>query len=52
MQTLLHPDGLTNTQETLYETDPNDSDSDNDGYLDGDEVEHGYNPAGPGTLEQ
>ncbi|MEO5716451.1 MAG: hypothetical protein ABIT37_23435 [Luteolibacter sp.] len=31
-------DGLTNTQEFTYNTDPNDKDSDNDGLLDGPEV--------------
>ena len=45
-------DGLTTAQETLYGTDANDSDTDNDGYLDGEEVDHGFNPAGPGTLEK
>ncbi|MDA7894988.1 DUF5011 domain-containing protein [Akkermansiaceae bacterium] len=38
-------DGLTNYQElVLLGTDPNDSDSDDDGYLDGNEVSEGSNP--------
>jgi len=45
-------DGLNNLQEFKYNADPNDSDSDNDGYADGQEVERGYNPAGTGKLEQ
>jgi hypothetical protein len=45
-------DGLTNLQEFMYGTDPKNSDTDKDGYLDGREVEAGYNPAGPGRLEK
>jgi uncharacterized membrane protein len=46
-------DGLTDTEETrIYQTDPRLPDTDKDGFLDGNEVYHGYNPAGgaPGTL--
>lgn len=43
-------DGLSNQEETTYGTNPNVADTDNDGYLDGDEVENGYNPLGPGKL--
>lgn len=43
-------DGLNNADEFKYNTDPNDSDSDNDGYLDGGEVKNGYNPLGSGKL--
>ena len=44
-------DGLNDQQEIeVYETDPLDSDTDDDGYLDGHEVKHGYNPAGEGKL--
>lgn len=46
-------DGLTDTEETIvYGTNPNLPDSDADGFLDGNEVFHGYNPNGtaPGTL--
>lgn len=46
-------DGLTNVEEqTEYFTNPNLPDSDSDGFLDGNEVFHGYNPNGtaPGTL--
>lgn len=37
-------DGLTNTEERLYGTDPSNADSDGDGYSDGVEIESGYNP--------
>ncbi len=37
-------DGLSNDEEKLYGTDPNNRDSDNDGYGDGVEVESGYDP--------
>lgn len=46
-------DGLTDTEETIvFSTNPNLPDSDSDGFLDGNEVYHGYNPNGtaPGTL--
>jgi hypothetical protein len=46
-------DGLTDTEETIvYGTDSALPDSDTDGFLDGNEVFHGYNPNGtaPGTL--
>ncbi|MBI4256460.1 hypothetical protein HY626_00185 [Candidatus Uhrbacteria bacterium] len=46
-------DGLTDVEETLvYNTDPKRPDTDADGFLDGNEVFHGYNPGGtaPGTL--
>lgn len=46
-------DGLTDTEETIvYGTNPNLPDSDGDGFLDGNETFHGYNPSGtaPGTL--
>lgn len=46
-------DGLTDTEENLvYETNPKLPDTDSDGFLDGNEVFHGYNPGGtaPGTL--
>ena len=45
-------DGLTGNQEIhIYQTDPNNPDTDNDGYLDGDEVRGGYNPNGEGKLK-
>ncbi len=47
-------DGLTDVEEqTIYATDPFLPDTDADGFLDGNEVFHRYNPNGtaPGTLE-
>ncbi len=43
-------DGLHNKMEEALGTDPNDPDSDDDGYLDGEEVRNGYTPLGPGKL--
>lgn len=40
-------DGLTNDEETLAGTDPNDADTDNDGETDGDEVNFATNPLDP-----
>ena len=34
----------------IYNTDPNNPDTDGDGYLDGEEVMKGYNPLGEGKL--
>jgi hypothetical protein len=46
-------DGLMDYEEVMiYNSNPRDNDSDNDGYSDGDEVENGYNPAGPGKLPE
>ncbi len=39
-------DGLTDAEEALYTTDPAKADKDDDGYLDGQEVENLYNPTG------
>lgn len=44
-------DKLTNLDEYKYGTDPNNPDTDNDGYQDGEEVKAGYNPKGAGKLE-
>ncbi len=43
-------DGLSNDEEALYKTDPLNKDTDGDGYMDGVEVESGYDPmkAAPG----
>ncbi|MBI2426870.1 MAG: hypothetical protein HYV34_03395 [Candidatus Kerfeldbacteria bacterium] len=45
-------DGLTDTEEDLYQTGEKLPDSDNDGFLDGEEIENGYSPNGSGTLEK
>jgi hypothetical protein len=42
-------DGLTDWEEVLWKTNPNNKDSDNDGETDGDEVRSGKNPAQPGA---
>lgn len=44
-------DTLTDFMEQMYGTDVNQVDTDGDGYSDGEEVENGYNPLGPGRLE-
>jgi hypothetical protein len=45
-------DGLTDWEEiNIYFTDPFNPDTDGDGFLDGDEVQNGYNPNGPGLLQ-
>ncbi len=44
-------DGLTDSEESLYQTDPQRADTDEDGHSDGDEVKNGYDPLGPGRLE-
>lgn len=43
-------DGLSATLEAFYGTDPRNPDTDGDGYQDGYEVNHGFNPTGPGAL--
>lgn len=40
-------DGLTDQEEKTYGTDPNNKDTDNDGYNDGIEVRSGYDPLKP-----
>ncbi|MBI4256458.1 hypothetical protein HY626_00175 [Candidatus Uhrbacteria bacterium] len=44
-------DGLTDSEEDVYGTDPENADTDGDTYLDGDEVDAGYDPNGTGKLE-
>ncbi len=43
-------DGLSDSQEAFYGSDPWNPDTDGDGWTDGLEVEKGMNPNGPGTL--
>lgn len=45
-------DGLSDALEIFYGTDPGNPDSDDDTFLDGDEVQRGYNPAGSGLLNK
>ncbi len=46
-------DGLSDEAEIeKYKSDPQNPDTDGDGFNDGQEVRNGYNPAGPGRLEQ
>lgn len=40
-------DGLSNEEEKVYGTDPNESDTDHDGYTDATELKSGYNPLKP-----
>ena len=44
-------DGLTDHEESYWNTDPNNPDTDGDGYTDQEEVSNGYNPTGEGKLE-
>jgi len=37
-------DGLKDWQEALFKTEPNNPDTDSDGYLDGEEIDSGHNP--------
>lgn len=43
-------DGLSDSEEARYGSDPHQADTDHDGFLDGVEVQRGYNPTGPGRL--
>ncbi|MBI4135674.1 hypothetical protein HY477_03000 [Candidatus Uhrbacteria bacterium] len=43
-------DGLSDALEIFYGTDPANPDSDDDTFLDGEEVRRGYNPLGGGEL--
>jgi hypothetical protein len=43
-------DGLSLQEEQAYGTDPNKADTDGDGFKDGDEVNRGFNPKGPGRV--
>jgi hypothetical protein len=45
-------DGLINFDEYLLDTDPTNKDTDGDGYTDGAEVDHGFNPKGSGKLDE
>jgi len=42
-------DGLPDSVETIFKTDPANPDTDSDGYKDGEEVKNGYDPMSPGT---
>lgn len=44
-------DGVPNDIEKRLGTKPNDKDTDDDGYKDGEELQHGYNPLGDGKKE-
>lgn len=44
-------DGLTDAEERIYGTNPNNPDTDADGMSDGEEVKRGRNPLGPGSLK-
>jgi hypothetical protein len=45
MQNDTDADGLTDSDEyAIYHTDPQNADSDGDGYADGEEIRHGYSP--------
>lgn len=43
-------DGLPDTVETNYQTNPNVADTDSDNYKDGEEVRNGYDPLKPGSV--
>ena len=43
-------DGLTDVEEELYGTKINKPDTDDDGFLDGEEVKNGFNPTGEGKI--
>ena len=43
-------DGLFDEEESVYGTNVNNPDTDGDGYKDGEEVDGGFNPTGPGKL--
>lgn len=45
-------DGLPDDMEKRIGTDPNNADTDNDGYLDGEEVKNNYDPLNQGKLTQ
>lgn len=46
-------DGLYDREEVrVWKTDPTNPDTDNDGFFDGEEVSRGYDPRGPGRLEE
>lgn len=43
-------DGLSNAEEEFWGIDPGNADTDGDGYPDGEEIDNGYDPNGPGKL--
>ncbi|OGF19635.1 hypothetical protein A3G56_00360 [Candidatus Falkowbacteria bacterium RIFCSPLOWO2_12_FULL_45_10] len=44
-------DGLSDKLELAFHTDPTNPDTDGDGFIDGDEVNNGYDPAKPGKAK-
>jgi hypothetical protein len=44
-------DGLSDVMESFYGTNALKPDTDGDGFMDGEEVDNGYNPLGPGKLD-
>ena len=44
-------DGLTNAEEEFYGTDPDNADTDGDGFSDSEEVRAGFDPLGEGKLD-
>jgi hypothetical protein len=44
-------DGLPDSVETIYKTDPANPDTDGDGYKDGDEIKNGYDPLKQGSAK-
>lgn len=43
-------DGLSNAKEIIYSADPQNKDTDGDGYLDGEEVKQGFDPTREGSI--
>jgi LPXTG-site transpeptidase (sortase) family protein len=52
LQQDLDNDGLVLADEYSYDTNPQEPDTDKDGYPDGEEVSNGYNPTGAGKMDR